>query len=153
MRKTTILVDGEEYASVEAMPPEVRRVYEETIGSLREIGGKRTGGSHVVRTPDGVFIHSQDTKVTVGGETFDLAELPPELRQVVERQLAGAGLDPAAAGAQPQKEVRSHTVRIVRESRFGDSLPVSNWARYPRWVSLLLVALGAAIFVLIALAS
>lgn len=151
--KRTIVVDGKEYADVEAMPPEVRRVYEETIGSLGTPGAKQTGSSHVVRTENGLIVRSDDTRITVGGETFDLAEVPPELREVLERHLAGAVPQPQTGGDQPWKETRTHTVRIVHETHSGGSPLRRRRGRHSGWVTLLILAVCAGILALIVLAS
>jgi hypothetical protein len=151
--KTTIIVDGKEYAGVDAMPPEVRRIYEETMGSLRRAGAGGTSSSHVVRGKDDVIITSENTKIIVDGEPVDLSELPPGVREVLERRLAGAPPYSATGSGQPQDHVRSHTVRIVHESRSGGPLHPRRRRRYPVWVNLLILAICAAILALIVLAS
>ena len=66
--KTKIRFNGQEYPSVEAMPPEVRQVYEQALSKAR------------VQT---------STKVVFNGHTYgSLDEMPPELRSQYEQVMA-----------------------------------------------------------------
>ena len=66
--KTKIRFNGQEYAGVEAMPPEVRQAYEQAISR-----------AHVYRS----------TKITFNGQTFgSVDEMPAELRSRYEQVMA-----------------------------------------------------------------
>jgi hypothetical protein len=66
--KTNIRFNGQEYAGVEAMPPDVRRVYEQALAKAQ------------VRT---------STKVVFNGQTYaSLAEMPPDLRSQYDQVMA-----------------------------------------------------------------
>jgi hypothetical protein len=146
-------MDGKEYAGVDAMPPEVRRIYEQAMSSLRRAGATGTGSSHDVRGKKDMIITSEDTRIIVDGEPVDLSEMPPGVREVLERRPAGPASHSVSGSGQPRDEVRSHTVRIVHESRSGGPLQTHRRRRYPLWVNLVILAICAAILALIALAS
>lgn len=149
--RTTIRIDGGEYASPEEMPPEVRSRYEETLAALEEGevkralagGGAGPGGSGVVRRGR--------TRIRVDGEEVDLSELPPGLRLAVEKRLGG-GARPGS-GLKPRK-VRTGTTELeprhegYREGRQHRS---NDGRRHgPTWVNLLILAVSAAIIAAIA---
>jgi hypothetical protein len=93
-----IVVNGTEYASPDAMPPEVRRQYERALQLVQDVAkGAGPGGTTektVTTTRDGVSVkvHTKQVKYTVDGKTYDDPEaLPPEVRARVEQALHGAG--------------------------------------------------------------
>jgi hypothetical protein len=93
MANTRITVNGQQYDSPEAMPPDVRRMYEE---AMRAWGASRAGGSgggtqvftgQVDPLGSGLVVNRI---VTVNDRTYgSVDELPPEVRKVYEDALAG----------------------------------------------------------------
>ena len=98
MASTKITINGQPYDSPEAMPPDVRRIYDEamrSVGRSLPIGesggttqvvsggtGDRLGGSVIV-----------NRTITVNDRTYgSLDELPPDVRQQFEDAFKGAGM-------------------------------------------------------------
>src|SRR2546423_9439338 len=93
-----IVVNGTEYDSPDAMPPEVRREYERAMRLVQDVaqrGGLAGQAEQTVETTrDGVSVkvHTKQVKVTVDGRTYDdPAQLPPEVRARVEQALQQDG--------------------------------------------------------------
>jgi hypothetical protein len=72
-----VVFNGREYSSVEEMPPDVRRVYEDamaSVGALDKAGG--SGGSHITIT----------TRLVVNGKEYSsIHEMPPLIRAAFEK--------------------------------------------------------------------
>ena len=92
-----IVVNGTEYDSPEAMPPEVRRQYEQALRLVQDVAkGAAPPGTMartVETTRDGVSVkvHTKQLKYTVDGKSYDdPTQLPPEVRARVEQALHGA---------------------------------------------------------------
>jgi hypothetical protein len=97
-----ITVDGRTYESPEAMPPEVRRIYDRLMGQVGPAMKDRDrsgipdiaeGGSGP-RLPEGVVIEKH---MVVNGQTFrSVEEMPPDVRAAYEdamgRLRGGAGV-------------------------------------------------------------
>jgi len=86
-----IVVNGVEYDSPAAMPPDVREQYERALAALDQV--KPTGAHNVQSAPGGVKISVTTRRVqyNIDGKTYDdPAQLPPEIRAKVERVLAAA---------------------------------------------------------------
>lgn len=113
------VADGQEYASVEDMPPEVRRVWEETQEALRSVG--RDPDTKSRRFPGGAIVSSHDTRIT-------RSEEPP---------------DPNA----PKEGVQVHHMRIESEVHLGGQRQRPR--RTPLWVNVLVLVICAAILVAI----
>ena len=110
-RTTRIEVNGVEYGSVDEMPPDVRRLYEEAMRQLRERG---PGGPDAApASPDrpDVSVHATvQTKrrlIVNGEEVGSLDELPEGMRDLVRSALATAGeADTVVVGDPAPLEVR-----------------------------------------------
>src|SRR5690242_16604767 len=95
MDKTRITVNGEEYESPEAMPPDVRQKYEEAMRLVGPslAGGLSGGKTQVFTTGFGKGTHANliaNKVVTVNGRTEGgVQELPPEVRKQYEDALKG----------------------------------------------------------------
>src|SRR5256712_5160696 len=92
-----IVVNGTEYDSPDAMPPDVRRQYERALQLVQDVakGAAPQGTTErtVATTRDGmsVKVHTKQVKYSVDGKTYDdPSQLPPEVRARVERALHGA---------------------------------------------------------------
>src|SRR2546428_4442955 len=92
-----IVVNGTEYDSPDAMPPDVRRQYERALQLVQDVakGAAPQGTTErtVETTRDGVSVkvHTKQVKYTVDGKTYDdPSQLPPEVRARVEQALHGA---------------------------------------------------------------
>ncbi|MBV6452558.1 MAG: hypothetical protein MHPDNHAH_03316 [Anaerolineales bacterium] len=105
MNAKTIVIDGVTYNSVDEMPPEVRRNYEEAMRGFKEMNVENfTGAANEIKnifadknkdgSPD-IFEGNQavgvagQMKFIVGGKTYNrLDELPPEARAKYEEAMA-----------------------------------------------------------------
>ena len=100
-----ITINGQRYASPEAMPPDVRRLYDEamrTAGSSLASG--QSGGSTQVFTGQTGSIGGSvvvNRTITVNNRTFgSIDELPPDVRQLYENALKAAA--PQAGTTHPR---------------------------------------------------
>lgn len=125
-----IVVNGTEYDSPEAMPPDVRRQYERALKLVQDAaqGATPQGTTErtVTTTRDGVSVkvHTKQVKYTVDGKTYDdPSQLPPDVRARVEQALNGAE-KPELRDQAPQ-EVR--VVNVVTETRSRAWVPRLLW--------------------------
>src|SRR5712691_3686069 len=123
-----IVVNGTEYASPDAMPPDVRRQYERALQLVQDVakGAAPQGTTEktVATTRDGVSIkvHTKQVKYTVDGKTYDDPdELPPAVRARVEQALHGAD----KLEVQDPREVR--VVDVHTEIHSGARVPRILW--------------------------
>jgi hypothetical protein len=90
-----ITVNGREYDGVEAMPPEVRSVYEGALKAVGPAGADKDGSVAEGRKGPVPLIQ---THIVINKQTFrGRDEMPPELRQLYER-VTKAGADPTGQG-------------------------------------------------------
>jgi hypothetical protein len=93
MADTKITINGQQYDSPDAMPPEVRRMYEE---AMKALAGGPSGGSTQVFTGQAGQLGGKlvvNRVVTVNNRTYrSVDELPPGLRQQVEAALSGTAM-------------------------------------------------------------
>ncbi|MEZ0396882.1 MAG: hypothetical protein ABWK53_10710 [Anaerolineales bacterium] len=93
-----IIFNGKSYSSVDEMPPEVRRAYEQVVNlfadknrdGLPDIleGAIREGEAHV----QSVSINSDGKQVIVDGKAYSsIEEMPAEVRQKYERAIGEIG--------------------------------------------------------------
>jgi hypothetical protein len=99
---TRITVDGRTYSSLEEMPADVRRKYEETIGRLlADRDGNGVPDVLETGTVDGAAVSHVTTTATVyeinGRQYASLDEVPPEFRELVGRLQARGPHDPSAS--------------------------------------------------------
>ena len=130
MADTRITINGEQYDGPEAMPPDVRRLYEEAMRSLGP--GVASGlGTHAHTAPLGGEVVVSRV-VTVNERKFgSIDELPPEVRRMVDDARRGAtspvtrpetsvhvsvnlaeGSSPPASGLRPVSDLES-TIRGI----------------------------------------
>ena len=95
MGTTKITINGQQYDSPEAMPPDVRRMYEEAMrvaGS--SLAGAKGGGNTQVFTGHTGGLGASvvvNRVITVNDRTYgSIDELPPDVRQLYEQTLKGA---------------------------------------------------------------
>jgi len=117
-----IVVNGTEYDSPDAMPPDVRRQYERALQLVQDVAKgaapQGTTARTVETTRDGVSVkvHTKQVKYTVDGKTYDdPSQLPPEVRARVEQALHGA--EKLELGDQGPGEVRVANVVTEMHSR------------------------------------
>ena len=86
-----ITVNGVTYDSVDAMPPNVRSVYEQTVANVPELADRDGDGipdivrSESISVRHGVIVHK---KIVVNGTTYENeAAMPPDVRQLYERAM------------------------------------------------------------------
>jgi len=116
------VVNGTEYDSPDAMPPDVRREYERALRLVADMGkgGGPSGTTDktVETRQDGVSVkvHTKQVKYTVDGKTYDdLAQLPPEVRARVEQALQQDGRlrDTRVVNVQSEFESSGRVPRLV----------------------------------------
>ncbi len=120
------VVNGTEYDSPDAMPPDVRREYERALRLVADMG-KGAGPSGT--TDKTVETRQNGVSVKVHTTYDDLAQLPPEVRARVEQAL--------------QQDGRLRDTRVVNvQSEFGSS------GRVPRLVWWLVIGALVAVVLL-----
>src|SRR5689334_13641478 len=95
MSNTKITINGQQYDSPEAMPPDVRRMYEEAmrVAGASLASGKSGSSTQVFtgRTGDLGASLVVNRVITVNDRTYgSIDELPPDVRQLYEQTLKGA---------------------------------------------------------------
>jgi len=125
-----IVVNGTEYDSPDAMPPDVRRQYERALQLVQDVANgaapQGTTERTVATTRDGVSVkvHTKQVKYTVDGKTYDdPSQLSPEIRARVEQALHGA--EQLELRDQGPQEVR--VVNVVTETRSRAWVPRLLW--------------------------
>jgi hypothetical protein len=93
---TRIFFNGQEYASAEAMPEEVRKAYQEALGQLAD--ADRNGIPDVLENRGaGNVIGIQQSVITLNGKTYgSVGEMPAVVRFLYEQAMGQ--LDPNRAG-------------------------------------------------------
>jgi hypothetical protein len=85
---TKITVNGVEYDSADAMPPDVRRTYEEMLAKFSDLA--QSGGGVAPEVVQGQFgpvkyMTTVQKKFVVNGKTYENEEsMPPDVRQAYE---------------------------------------------------------------------
>jgi hypothetical protein len=96
MTSNRITINGQQYDSPEAMPPDVRRMYEEAMRAVGpSMASEQSGGSTQVftgragqRMGASVVVNKI---ITVNDRTYgSVDELPPDLRKLYQEALKGA---------------------------------------------------------------
>ncbi len=115
MTNTKITVNGQQYDSPEAMPPDVRRIYDDAMRAAGpSLAGEKSDGSTQVlagrigqRLGASVVVNKV---ITVNNRTYgSLDELPPDVRQLYEDAVKGA----APPGAHPKTSLHV-SVNVTR---------------------------------------
>jgi hypothetical protein len=89
---TRIEVNGVAYDSVEAMPADVRRVYEETLARAAEMSDRAGEGVPAVVQHGGISMRTTIRKrfVVNGKEYDDETAMPPDVRRVYDEAMRAA---------------------------------------------------------------
>ena len=96
MANSRITINGQQYDGPEAMPPDVRRMYEEAMRALGQTlaSGQGGGSSQVFTGQAGQHLGGNlivNRTIAVNDRTYgSVHELPPEVRQQYEAALKGA---------------------------------------------------------------
>src|SRR5438093_5837781 len=95
MTTRKITVNGQQYDSPEAMPPDVRRMYEEAMRTVGpSLASGLSGGSTQVftgRAGQSLGASVVNRVITVNDRTYgSVDELPPDVRKLYEDALKGA---------------------------------------------------------------
>ncbi len=104
MNPKRIVIDGKTYNSVDEMPEDVRRQYEQAMSSLKDQSGNRipdafennlladknkNGIPDIIENTAGAPIVANAIKVVVNGKEFNsLADLPPDVRAKYEKAMS-----------------------------------------------------------------
>ena len=101
-----IVFNGQEYDSVDAMPPDVRKEYDVALETLRKSGGEEI--LSVLQRDMGVsgtHIKATFREIVVNGKKYDSVDaMPPDVRRTYEQAMArvasgGAAVKPPVAPA------------------------------------------------------
>ena len=115
-RSTRIVVNGQEYHSLEEMPPEVRSLYERALQmaaeeDARDIAGP--GGAAASSPPSDTGSHISvkqvvtSTKFVVNGKEYaSIDEMPADVAGQVRAAMASAGSEGLAGGTAPRHPTR-----------------------------------------------
>lgn len=94
MNPKLIVIDGSTYNSVDEMPEDVRRLYEQAMSSLKEQDGNlladqnRNGIPDRMENTSGAHIVRNTIKVLMDGKEFDsLDDMPPDARAKYEQAM------------------------------------------------------------------
>jgi hypothetical protein len=161
---TRIILNGQEYASTDAMPPEVRQVCDQALKQLADTDHDgipdivQHGGARNV-------IGIKHTSITINGKTYDGPDqIPPALRQIYEQAMAKVdanrngipdllegGVQAGPAATRPAATDPALTVRTVRTQLTpgaGDRTWTLNVSARQLLTFVLLALIGAALVVL-----
>jgi hypothetical protein len=143
MKKSiTIVINGQEYHSVEEMPPEVRDQYRKSIASLRDSDGDGVPDILQNMGPSDIATESNIVRefITFNGKKYNShEELPPEVRELIRRvpKLVEPGEDKASF------EVGTTKLTTMLEDHRSSTNSSSGFTRILLWL------LGTAVLVLL----
>ena len=93
-----ITVNGVAYASVDAMPPDVRRIYEETVSRIPDLADRDGDGLPDMVGGEGLTVRNQTVvrkKFIVDGRTYeDEKDLPTEIREACRKAMHAVDTTP-----------------------------------------------------------
>jgi hypothetical protein len=140
-----IVVNGKEYASVDELPPEERRLYESAMQMLGDRDGD--GVPDLLQQGAGTAdISVSTTQIVADGRVYrDASELPPEARARYEAAMRrldadGNGVLDVLEGGAPTAGARDAATSATGVSLAGASPPVESTDRR-FWFGLVIVAL------------
>jgi hypothetical protein len=88
---TKITVNGVSYDNVEAMPPDVKRLYDETLAKLPELADQDGDGVPDIVQHQGLTVRNGTTvrkKFIVNGTTYDdVNAMPPDVRDAYQKAM------------------------------------------------------------------
>ncbi len=92
---TKITVNGIQYESVGAMPPDAKRAYDQLVATLPEMADRDGDGVPDALLGQGLTVKSGTTirrKIIVNGVTYDdVKSMPPDVREKFEQAMRAAG--------------------------------------------------------------
>ena len=133
-----IVFNGQEYDSVDAMPPDVRKEYNVALETLRKSGGEEI--LSVLQRDMGVsgtHIKATIREIVVNGRKYDSVDaMPPDVRRVYEQAMArvapdGAAVRPPVARAPTARAIRPPPIVEDTEPQGGGG---GLW-RIPFWIA------------------
>jgi len=90
-----ITVNGVAWDSVDAMPPDVRRLYEQTLASMPDLADRDGDGIPDIVEGDGLSVRRGTTvrkQIILNGTSYDdVAAMPPDVRALYERAMQAIG--------------------------------------------------------------
>jgi hypothetical protein len=116
------VVNGVEYSSIEAMPPEARAAFRAALAGLEDTDGNGIPDMLERPDPDGSVVVHQSSISLNGREVADLAGLPKPLRSLLQQALGGAAeRAPGSPAARPvgqeapdaPSESREHSLGLI----------------------------------------
>jgi hypothetical protein len=132
-----IVFNGNEYDSVDAMPPDVRKDYEVALETLRKSGGEEI--LSLLQRDMGVtgaHIKATVREIVVNGTKYDSVDaMPPDVRRTYEQAMAR--LAPSGAAGRPPV---APAARVVRPPPTSDDAEAQGGGL---WRILFWIAVGA----------
>ncbi len=128
-----IVFNGQEYDSVDAMPPDVRKEYDVALETLRKSGGEEI--LSVLQRDMGVsgtHIKATFHEIVVNGKKYDSVDaMPPDVRRTYEQAMARV-----ASGGAAVKPPVARAARAIRPPPSEEVEPRSGglW-RIPFWIA------------------
>ena len=126
-----IVFNGQEYDSVDAMPPDVRKEYEVALETLRKSGGEEI--LSVLQRDMGVsgtHIKASFREIVVNGKKYDSVDaMPPDVRRAYEQAMARVA--PAGAGVRPPVATAA---RAIRPPPIPEDAPSGGLWRIVLWI-------------------
>jgi hypothetical protein len=119
---TRIMFNGQEYASAEAMPEDVRKVYQQALAQLADAG--HSGIPDVLeRGGAGNVIGIQNSSITVNGKTYgSVAEMP-----ALNREPASAADEDLMRALDQSENVLSTILVILLAAAAGAVIVFGSW--------------------------
>src|SRR5215216_5569477 len=147
MNPKLIVIDGKTYRSVDEMPEDVRRQYEQAMSSLKDQNGNRipdafennlltdknrNGIPDIIDTTSGEKIFANTMKILVDGKEFNsLDDLPPEARAKYDQAMGALdanqnGIPDFVEGMMGMQQTSTHISRSFRAQSvpFKSTLPI-----------------------------
>jgi hypothetical protein len=141
---TRIVFNGQEYASLDAMPPDVRQAYDQVI---KQLGDADHDGTPDIIQPGAagnlIGVKRINTMITVNTKKYGSAdEMPPDVRALYDKAMASAPGRQGGGGGQVASTVQARFVAKTGDRAW--TFRVTG-RQLVNWGLLLLLALAAAL--------
>ena len=136
-----IVFNGQEYPSLEAMPPEARKAYQQVMGMFADKDGNGVPDVFEGRGSDAAVI--EQSSIVVNGKAYPGVEaMPDDVRRIYEQTMGALAKSGGAAGEAAPQRVRGGSVG----PRWGEE---DHRGTRPGIWMLIALLLGAVILVLL----
>jgi hypothetical protein len=146
--KTKIKINGQEYASVDDMPADVRRIYERAMATIESRGQR--GATNLPDAAAGVQVRST---IMFNGQEYPSADaMPADVRTLYDRVMATLAAESSAESSgeviRAQRLGDGSSLEAVSSIEMSALVPESSSARWLIAAGLVIVALLLALFAL-----